>query len=90
MSSLFAYDGAKHRIERLAKAQRIALEIMGLSVEQSALLIESLTDYKGSLQVRWYAEPTARQRQAYSAAWELMNENHVQHFIVCDGAERAA
>lgn len=75
MTKLIATDGAQYRIDRLAKALRIAREIMALSEAQSALLIESMQDSRGRLLVRWNAEPTARQVLAFGAAWELVGED---------------
>lgn len=74
MTQLIATDGAQYRIDRLCKTLRVAREIIALSEQQTKLLIHSIEDRRGRLLVRWVAEPTARQREAFSAAWELVGE----------------
>lgn len=75
MTKLIAYDGAQHRRERLAKALRIAREILSLSESQTTLLIYDVRDRKGTLYVSWSAMPTDRQCEAFSTAWELVGED---------------
>lgn len=84
MTKLIAYDGAQHRRERLAKALRIAREILSLSESQTTLLIYDIRDRKGMLSVNWSAMPTDRQCAAFSTAWELVGEDpeNVQHCAV--------
>lgn len=81
MTKLIAYDGALHRRERLAKALRIAREILSLSESQANLLIHDVRDQRGLLIVNWSAAPTERQCSAFSTAWELVGEkpDRVQH-----------
>lgn len=74
MTQLIAYDGAQHRRDRLAKALRIAREILALSESQTTLLIFDVSDRKGQLTVNWSAMPTQRQCEAFATAWELVGE----------------
>lgn len=75
MIKLIADNGQKHRIERLTKTLLLAREIIGLTDAQANLLIESATDTRGTLTVRWYAYPTASQCSAFSTAWKLVGES---------------
>ena len=92
MTELIATDGAQHRVDRLRKALRLAREITALSEQQTALLIHSMEDSRGRLTVRWVAEPTQRQRDAFATAWELVGErsSSVTHSGVTTGLEWGA
>lgn len=75
MTQIFATGGEKHRIERLRKVLRIVREIMSISESQAHLLIYDLNDEKGLLTVRWSAQPTTRQFEAFATAWGLVGES---------------
>lgn len=70
-----SHDGAQHREQRLRKALQIASEIAGISPTQAPLLIAGMRDERGTLQIRWHAMPSDRQRDAFATAWRLVGEN---------------
>lgn len=77
-------DGSRYRNERARKATSIAIEIAGLTLEQAGMFIYSVTDYKGRLEIVWKVRPSARQKDAFEAAWFTCNEQFVEHTVADD------
>lgn len=89
MTMLDSNDGSIHRYQRLEKTFRLAREIIAISEAQASLLIHTIYDHKGSLTVTWNAEPTARQRDAFACAWEMVGESgaNITHAVAVPGLE---
>jgi hypothetical protein len=80
---LTSHDGAEHRAKRLKRAAILFCEIAGMTEDQARALIITLKDDHGRLDVHWrHGQPTPRQREAFSSAWNLCGEKpqNVQHF----------
>ena len=79
-------DGSRYRNERARKATSIAVEIAGLTLEQAGMLIYSVKDYKGNLEVVWKVWPSQRQKEAFSTAWSICGEmsDAVSHEVAED------
>jgi hypothetical protein len=74
------HDNQLWRIERLAKAAKIARAILSLTSDQMSALVYKLHDEKGTLNVQFYHDWTIQQSLAFQRAWELCGEEH----IACD------
>lgn len=82
-----SHDMAAHRLPRLHKALRIATAIMGITPGQSLLLIKSLRDERGTLQVHWVYTPSEHQIRAFGVAWEQCGERAQDVRHTADGVQ---
>lgn len=75
----------KWRMDRLNKAVKTFCRIYGISKNQADLLIVSVRDHKGFLEVTWVGEvdPTPEQERAFGIAWEVCGEpsENVRHNV---------
>ena len=62
------------RKKRLQKALKIACDMLGITEDQAATLIEKIQDERGMLAVSWRHQWTRRQEEAFSVAWGLCGE----------------
>jgi hypothetical protein len=82
-----SHDGRQDREARLQKALRLACAITGLTGEQAGLLITSMRDERGVLNVAWVSPPSDQQVNAFRVAWEQCGEpGRVLH--LCNGVAR--
>lgn len=62
------------RTERIEKAFKIVATILDMDEAQLAVLIHSMEDFQGKLQVFWHHPMTDKQCRAFDTAWKLCGE----------------
>lgn len=78
-------DGTLARAERLIKAHKLVLAILGMSAPQMDLLVARMSDKKGHLYIEWLDhDPTVFQKAAFGKAWEMCGEQPeaVGHLVI--------
>lgn len=65
------------RVERIKKVIKIVCAILAMDDAQLGVLVKSIDDHHGRLQVFWHHPMTDAQIKAFGTAWSLCGESEI-------------